>query len=75
VDEVGVTLGLRDASTLDELGRCTAPTPVELGDVVALENGPLLRVVDALPVPEGWPFMPVLVEREPAFKVASDGQP
>ena len=65
MDEVGVTLGLRDAGTLDELGRCTAPAPVELGDVVALRKGPLLRVVDALPVPEGWPLVPVLVEGEP----------
>jgi hypothetical protein len=28
----------------DDLGRATLPTPVEPGDVFALENGPVLRV-------------------------------
>jgi hypothetical protein len=62
--ELGVTLALRDADTFDELGRCTAPAPIELGDVVALEHGPPLRVVDVLWVPDGAPLVPVLVERE-----------
>jgi hypothetical protein len=64
--ELGVTLALRDARTLDELGRCSAPAPVELGDVVALEHGRPLRIVDVLWVPDGAPLVPVLVEQADA---------
>jgi hypothetical protein len=58
---LGVRLVLRDVVTADDLGTCTVPGPVEIGDLVALEHGPPLRVVDVLPVPAGSPCVPVLV--------------
>jgi hypothetical protein len=49
MDELpGVTVTLRDADTIDDLGACHAPPPVEPGDLVSLEHGPPLRLVVVL---------------------------
>jgi hypothetical protein len=31
---------IRDVATLDVLGECQVPAPVEVGDLLALEHGP-----------------------------------
>jgi hypothetical protein len=38
VISIGITVIIRDALTLDDVGTCTASTPVEPGDLVALEH-------------------------------------
>lgn len=60
MSELGVPVVVRDSGTLDDIGACTAPAPVEVGDLLALEHGPPLRVVDVLPVPGDAACVPVL---------------
>ena len=42
---LGVPVRLRDEATLDDLGLVHAPPPVEPRDLVALEDGPPLRLI------------------------------
>jgi hypothetical protein len=51
---------IRDSVTLDEIGTCTAPVPVEPGDLLVFEQGPPLRVTTVLWVPVGATVVPVL---------------
>jgi hypothetical protein len=62
---LGVWLRVRDARTMDDLGLCTVPSPLEPGDLAAFEFGPPLRIVALLEVPPGAPFVPVIVRPEP----------
>ena len=55
-----VPVRLRDAATLDDLGLVHAPPPVEVGDIVALEDGSPLRNVSLLITPPGAPCLPGL---------------
>ena len=67
---VGVRVVIRDALTLDDVGTCTVPGPVEPGDLVALAHGGPYRIVDVLPVPAGSKAVPVLA-RPAAFAVTA----
>jgi hypothetical protein len=59
--ELGVRVVIRDARSLDDVGECTAPpAPVEPGDLLALEHGRLLRVVDVLALAPGSHVVAVL---------------
>jgi hypothetical protein len=44
----GIAVRVRDAQTFDDLGVVTVPGPIEPGDVIALEEGPPLRVQSVL---------------------------
>ena len=57
---IGVRLVVRDAESFDDLGVCTAPAPVEAGDMIAFAHGPPLRVASVLPTPAGGTLVPVL---------------
>jgi hypothetical protein len=65
VDELpGIAVSLRDADTIDDLGACHAPLPVEPGDLVSLEHGPPLRVVVVLVPAPGAKAVPALARTE-----------
>jgi hypothetical protein len=55
-----VRVVVRDAQTLDDIGTCTAPAPVEAGDLIALEHGAPYRVVATLLLPPDATMTPVL---------------
>jgi hypothetical protein len=55
-------LDLRDADTLDDVGVATAPTPVEVGDVVATREM-IFRIETVLSAPITAACLPVLVHR------------
>jgi hypothetical protein len=59
-----VTVCLRDADTIDDLGTCHAPPPVEPGDLVSLEHGPPLRLVYVLKPAPGARAVPALARAE-----------
>lgn len=67
---LGICVVVRDTVTLDDVGVCHAPPPVQVGDLVALEHGPPLRVTNVLPVPAGATAVPVLA-RPAAFVIAA----
>jgi hypothetical protein len=56
----GIPVCLRDAETIDDLGVCHAPPPVELGGLVSFEHGPPLRIVVVLVPAPGARAVPVL---------------
>ena len=58
---LGVPVRLRDEATLDDLVH--APPPVEPGFLVALTDGPPLRLVCLLVAPTGAPRLPALARR------------
>jgi hypothetical protein len=60
MQELGVTVVIRDSQTLDDVGQCHASPPIQVGDLVAFENGPPWRVVAMLPVALGARVTPVL---------------
>ena len=70
MSEIGVRVVVRDARTYDDLGQCTAPAPVEPGDLVAFEHGWPWRVTSVLPVPLGATVTPVLA-RPTALSIAA----
>jgi hypothetical protein len=39
VSDIGIRVVIRDAITLDDVGECHAPAPVEPGDLLAFEHG------------------------------------
>ncbi len=57
---IGIRVVIRDATTLDDIGICTAPAPVEVGDLIALEHGLPVRVTSVLPLPVHATVTPVL---------------
>jgi hypothetical protein len=70
VSEVGVTVPIRDAATLEDLGVCHAPGPVEPGDLLAFEYESPLRVTTVLWVPPGSSVVPVLARPAPVAVAA-----
>jgi hypothetical protein len=52
---------VRDAVTLDDLGICHAPPPIEEGGPIAFEHG--LPLTSVLWVPPGSSVVPVLARR------------
>jgi hypothetical protein len=67
---LGVWLRVREAQTMDDLGLCTVPPPVEPGDLAAFDHRPPLRIVALLEVPPGAPVVPVFVRPEPLALVS-----
>jgi hypothetical protein len=70
MNQLGICIVIRDARTLDDIGTCTAPAPVEPGGLVCLEHGPPFRVVSTLPLPPRATVTPVLA-RPAALAIAA----
>lgn len=50
LEKIGLPIRIHDA-TGEDLGVVHVPAKIELGDLVAREHGPPLRVIDIIPLP------------------------
>lgn len=53
VNSLGVPIVVRDAETLEDLGRVRVPGPVEPGDSLVLTDGRIATIVAVLETPPG----------------------
>ena len=67
---IGVRLVVRDAESMDYLGECHAPAPIDVCDVICLEFGAPLRIAAYLPVPPDAETVPVTA-RPAALAIAA----